>query len=64
MGTDIFLQASTVKYFTLAHPNNSKKRVYLDEPLLSVMLLSTRIVYGNLSSEGRTGPRALSASVP
>lgn len=44
--------------------DNFEKKVYLEEPLLSVMLLSTRTVYGNSSSEGRIGSRALSASVP
>lgn len=39
-------------------------RVYLDEPLLSVMVLSSRIAYGKSASSGMTGSSALSAKVP
>lgn len=37
---------------------------YLDEPLLSVIVLSTLIVYGKTDSSGRIGSKALSARVP
>jgi hypothetical protein len=64
----IFLHMFNVCYISpfghMEYPGLNCHKYYLDEPLLSVIVLSTRIVYGKSSSGGKIGSSALSASIP